>query len=718
MLWYKWELNMKNLRYLWLLVLFAILPSSPLSGAVDKAPRIKGESASPVINLSGDLVWFFKNQRGGLSEASRDPGSGEYAVKEVLSNSKVSAPVSKMDRQGNIWAIWEEGTENNNAIVFAKIGGESGISPGMVSPLKGYHFSADFCFDSANIAWLTWVHYTEGRFQLWVKEMKTLSMWLVNSPFFDSVCQPKITADATGKIWVFWSGKAKGKDNILSVHWDGNIWSAPSQVNTKNDVPNILPDASLDANGLPWVIWCSHDGHDYDIFYSTWNGHEWTEQDRVTDNTDMDIHPSLAFTASGIPVVVWSKSSGGQNQVSCRYKQGESWSREITLYSGNTRLTGSPRITIQGDKIGLTWQTGKLIHADVLLLSELVQKNYGPADNAELMTTENTTLDENKYIGFGDSITYGMIDYQYTPELGYIPRLESLLWTNFGPSRVINEGWPGELTHQGEARMPDILEKHEARYLLLMEGTNDVIFNEISMDTTAYNIEQMLRKCRVRRVFTILSTIIPRKDYRWDNPFYKQRIFDLNSKIRDLAERNKVAFVDMFDIYFSWPENDGGWRSLLSNDKVHPNQKGYQVMAESWLYEIQRLPFPVEGLWVTRLHDRVGGSVREANSLGWQDSTKIRNKHDFRAYRIYRTKISDNPAPYELLKILPVQTPEVFAAGVISFPNDNNFDRRYLDVNIEYSSNYNYTVTLVRKDGVEGPRSNIDQDTSQGGSEN
>jgi lysophospholipase L1-like esterase len=548
--------------------------------------------------------------------------------------------------------------------------------------------------------------------------MKTQSMWLVNSPFFDSVCQPKIAADATGKIWVFWSGKAKGKDKILSVYWDGNIWSAPSQLNKKNDMPHILPDVGLDANGLPWVTWCSHDGQDYDIFYSSWNGRNWSEQDRVTDNTDMDVHPSLSFTAGGIPVVVWSKSSGGQNFISCRYKHEGSWSREITLYSGKTRLTGSPKITIRGDKIGLTWQAGSLIHADVLLLGELVQKNSVRSDKADPKTTQNTTLDENKYIGFGDSITYGMMNYEYTPELGYIPRLESLLWTIFGPSNVINEGWPGELTHQGEARMPAVLEKHKARYLLLMEGTNDVIFNEISMDTTAYNIEQMLQLCRDKRVFPVLSTIIPRKDYRWNNPFYKQRIYDLNDKIRDLAERLKVAFVDMFSIYIVWSEDDGGWKSLLSSDKVHPNKKGYQVMAESWLDEIQRLPFPAEGFWVARHHDQVGDSVREANSLGWQDSYKIRDKADFRAYRIYRTKISENTTPFKLLKILPVQTPEVYAMGVISFPNCDNFARRYLDINIEYLADYKYTVTLVRKDGVEGPPSNIEQDTFQGGSEN
>jgi lysophospholipase L1-like esterase len=709
---------MKKIQHFLLLILSAVLLASLLTGAVEETHRIKGESASPVINPSGDLVFLYKNQRGGLSKAWQNPSSGAYTVQEVTSSTNVSAPLIKMDRQGIAWAIWEQRTENNNAIVFSKMEGNTGVSPRIVSPLKGYHFAPDFCFDYANIAWLTWIHYTEGRIQLLVKEMKTQSTWLVNSPFFDGVCQPKITADATGKIWVFWSGNVNGKDKILSVYWDGNLWSAPLQINRESDAPHVLPDVSLDANGFPWVTWCSHDGHDYDIFYSTWNGHVWSGQERVTDNTDADVHPGLSFTSGGIPVFVWSKSRGGQNFISCRYKRKGLWSREIDLHSSKTQLTGSPKIATQGDKIGLTWQSGQLIHTEVLLLSELVQKNSIQSDETEVKTTRYTTLDENKYMGFGDSITYGMINYEYTPELGYIPRLESHLRTAFGPTHVINEGWPGELTHQGLARITAVLEKHKARYFLLMEGTNDVIFNHISMDTTAYNLEQMLQICHDRGVFPILSTIIPRKDYRWENPFYKQRIFDLNDKIRDLAERGKVAFVDMFDIYFYWPKDAGGWRSLLSDDKVHPNQQGYTVMAQSWFEEVQILPFPVAGFWVTRLHNKAGDFIQEANNLMWLDSPKWLDKSVFTSYNIYRAELNKIPSTLTLIKTLPIESTDVHITGTPSFPNFNNFKRKYLDVNIEYLKNYNYTVCLVREDGVEGPRSNVGADTSQGGIDN
>jgi hypothetical protein len=141
-------------------------------------------------------------------------------------------------------------------------------------------------------------------------------------------------------------------------------------------------------------------------------------------------------------------------------------------------------------------------------------------------------------------------------------------------------------------------------------------------------------------------------------------------------------------------------------------------MAKSWLEEIQRFPFPANGFWVARHHDQVGDFVREANSLMWQDSHKIQDKADFEAYHIYRKKISEDPSPFKLLKVLPIQTPEAYASGVISFPNFDNFKRRYLDVNIEYLQNYKYTVILVRKDDVEGPPSSIGQDTSQGGSDN
>jgi lysophospholipase L1-like esterase len=709
---------MKRKLYLALFVAAVIILSSGASATREETSLIRGLSVSSALNESGDLVLLYKNQQGNLSRGQQDSSRTKYAVQEVTTGINVSAPLIKKDRLGKLWASWEREEQDNNVIVFSGMKERDIFSPVSISQEEGYNFAADFCFDYSNNPWFSWILYSEGQYKLLVKEFRTQLIWCINAPFFSGAHRPRITIDVSGKIWVFWSGNVHGREAILSSTFDGGQWTAPNPINRESGAPHILPDVGLDSNGFPWITWCSFDGDDYEIYYSFWNGFQWSGQEKVTENSDSDIHPRVSFTPGGIPIFVWGKSNGIQSSLVCRLKHTDSWSREIVLSQSEVETSQPPKVLTHKNEVAFVWQSGHEIKTRFLHLDELVQMSSEQSKKTQTSKAIEYVLDRDKYIGFGDSITFGMIDYLETPELGYIPRLETMLFETYGPSQVVNEGWPGEVTEQGLARLASVLDIHKAQYFLLMEGTNDVVFRNISMDTTTFNLEQMIKTCRSKRVFPVLATIIPRNDHRWGKEFFRERIFALNDKIRDLAERIEVSFVDMFDIYFYWPKEDGGWTSLLSNDYVHPNQKGYQVMAKSWLEEIQRFPFPADGFWVARHHDQVGGFVREANSLMWQDSHKIMDKADFEAYLIYRKKISEDPSPIKLLKVLPIQTPEVYSLGVISFPNFDNFNRRYLDINIEYLQNYKYTVTLVRKDGVEGPPSNIGQDTSQGGSNN
>lgn len=718
MLWYKLLFKMKRELYLALYVTAAIFLISGTNGIAEETRSIRGQSASPVFNESGDLVLLYKNQRGSLSRGQRDSSRIKYSIQEVTTATNVSAPLIKKDRLGKLWACWEREEQNHNVIVFSGMEERDVFSPVNVSPEDGYNFAPDFCFDYGNNPWFVWIHYSKGQYRLFVKEVRTQSKWCINAPFFNGAHQPKITVDSSGEIWVFWSGSVNGFETILSSSFEGGLWTVPASISRESDAPHILPDVCLDANGYPWVTWCSFDGDDYEIYYSFWDGIEWSDQEKVTENSDSDSHPHLSFTPDGTPIFVWIKSNGFQNTLTCRLKQTGSWSREIEFPHSKVDISWPPKVVTYTNEVALVWQSGTEIHTRVLNLDELVQMSSFQSEKTQFKRTSDLVLDGDKFIGFGDSITFGMIDYEETPELGYIPRLETKLVETYGPSQVVNEGWPGEVTEQGLARISGVLEKHKAQYFLLMEGTNDVVFRNISMDTTAFNLEQMIKICRSRRVFPVLTTIIPRNDHRWHKEFFRDRIFALNDKIRDLAERIEVSFVDMFDIYFYWPEEDGGWTSLLSNDYVHPSRKGYQVMAKSWLEEIKKFPFPADGFWVARHHDQVRDFVIEANSLMWHDSDKLQDKADFEAYRIYRANIGEAPSSFKLLKVLSMETPEAHTPGVINFPNFDNFNRRYLDINIEYMQNYKYTVTLVRKDGVEGPPSSIGQDISLGGSDN
>lgn len=706
---------MKTLNRLILLPLALGLSLSILSGSELKKQSVKGQSAFPVLTQSDELVLVYKNQSGELNAASQRPGASLVQVKSLTPRSNIDAPVIKKDRNGRLWTVWEEEHGDNSLIMLALMDEDNLTNIQPVSPNKGFHISPDVSFDQSNAPWVVWIAYSEGRHIVQVKNMSSRRVWQLGGPYFEGAFCPQIVADTNNRVWVVWTENRDGQDDIVFSSFDGVQWTLPQRLSSESLSPRILPHISLDEAGRPWVVWCSHDSNDYEIFYTRWDGFSWTPEKRVTDNKVSDAQPCFSFVSGNIPVFVWVQTEGNYSRICLRYKLGPDWSPVHELDQSYRTPTSTPKISTLGDRLGVSWQTKEDIHTIHIGFHEL--QGQIPAERKVAIPSipKGEWPDENKYIGFGDSITFGMIDFKETPQLGYIPRLESLLYETYGPTQVVNEGWPGEVTEHGLARIREVLDLHKALFFLLMEGTNDVVFGRFSMDTTAYNLEQMIQICRNKSVFPVLTTIIPRSGKRWEKPFFRNRIFELNDKIRELADRVKVSFVDMFEIFYTWPESDGGWTSLLSIDHVHPSIKGYKVMTESWFEEIKRIPFYPKNIQATRLVDQVADSSQEGNRVAWNHSPKLFDQADFQAYRIYRSKISMEAPDWKHIKTIVIASRDARSTGSIGFPGLGKFGQNYLDLDIDPSSMYKYVLRLVRKDGVVGPSSRIAKDNAQGG---
>ena len=182
------------------------------------------------------------------------------------------------------------------------------------------------------------------------------------------------------------------------------------------------------------------------------------------------------------------------------------------------------------------------------------------------------------------------------PDLAYPVKLEALLDGKYGDHDVVNAGIGGELTGDGLARFEGEVTTHTPRYLCLMEGTNDMHTLEIDMSTAAFNLEQMVIICQNHGVYAAIASIIPNSHWRWkffvgDPPvyIYRERIHELNGYTRDIAQNYNIPFVNQFDSFYDyvldWPKTE------LYSDSVHPNEAGYQVMAETWFAEIEYYPF-------------------------------------------------------------------------------------------------------------------------------
>jgi len=663
------------------------------------------------------LVLIYKNQDEELSTALQSSGSSALSVHSLASTSNLSTPVIRKDRNGQLWSVWEEEHGNDSLITLAVMDEHKLGECQLVSQRAGFHISPDLAFDHENSPWVVWVTYAEEHHIVQVKDMRSKRIWTLNGPFWHGAYSPQIIADASNKIWVVWTVNSDGHDDIVCSFFDGFQWTLPHKLGGMSRSPRILPKISLDAEGRPWISWCSHDGMDYEIFYTRWDGNSWSPEERATTNRVSDAQPCLSFVSGNIPVFVWVQTEGIHSRICIRYKMESLWSPVYELDQSYRASISSPKISTLGDRLGITWETKGEIRTALFNFHQLQDQSLVATKSAMPEIPEGDWPDENKYIGFGDSITFGMIDYKETPQLGYIPRLESILYKTYGPTRVMNEGWPGEVTEQGLARISGVLDLHKALFFLLMEGTNDVVFKRISMDTTVYNLEQMIQICRNKSVFPILTTIIPRNDKRWENPFFRDRIFELNDKIRALAERVKVSFIDMFEIYYTWPESDGGWTSLLSNDYVHPSIKGYEVMTESWFEEIKRLPFSPRNLRAVRLEEQIADFLQVGNKITWNHSPKLYGQTDFRAYRIYRLKVGAESTAYTQIIALSLVHRDAHTTGSIGFPGPGSFGRNYIDLDIDPLSSYKYIIRLVRNDGVVGPSSRITKDNAQGGTE-
>ena len=173
----------------------------------------------------------------------------------------------------------------------------------------------------------------------------------------------------------------------------------------------------------------------------------------------------------------------------------------------------------------------------------------------------------------GDSITVG---YPYylpvnangcTPQCGgYQPKLQSLLLATGKDALVRNYGVRGATTAEGVSRVDAILDSTSPQFVLIMEGTNDLLF--LSPNTVYKNIGYMVDATLARGEVPILGTIPP--DTHISKP-----IVETNTLLRQLAQDRQIALADHYNALV------GNWASL-NYDGLHPNLAGYEVMARTW----------------------------------------------------------------------------------------------------------------------------------------
>jgi lysophospholipase L1-like esterase len=156
-------------------------------------------------------------------------------------------------------------------------------------------------------------------------------------------------------------------------------------------------------------------------------------------------------------------------------------------------------------------------------------------------------------LAFGDSLTFGTGAAETE---SYPAQLERL-----AGRKVVRAGVPGEVSAQALARLPSALEEHQPKLLVLCIGGNDFLRN-ISKAQVAENVRKMIALAKASGA-DVLLVGTPEKGLTVTPPgFYAE-----------IAKEFRVP-------YDGKVVGEILRNSELKSDPIHPNARGYRLMAE------------------------------------------------------------------------------------------------------------------------------------------
>jgi lysophospholipase L1-like esterase len=179
---------------------------------------------------------------------------------------------------------------------------------------------------------------------------------------------------------------------------------------------------------------------------------------------------------------------------------------------------------------------------------------------------------EQRVVFLGDSITDSWDDPKYG---GFFPG-----------KPYINRGISGQTTPQMLIRFrPDVIAL-KPKVVVILAGTNDLAGNTGPTTLAAIqdNFTSIAELARLNKIEIVFASILPISDYeiRDGKPIVQsvrrppEQIKALNEWMKKYAADHKLTYLD----YYSAMVDDKGFlKDELSNDGLHPNDKGYAVMA-------------------------------------------------------------------------------------------------------------------------------------------
>jgi lysophospholipase L1-like esterase len=181
--------------------------------------------------------------------------------------------------------------------------------------------------------------------------------------------------------------------------------------------------------------------------------------------------------------------------------------------------------------------------------------------------------DPQRVVFLGDSITDGWKLNQYFPGKPYV-----------------NRGIGGQTTPQMLVRMFEDVINLKPAVLLIFAGTNDIARNTgpETIEMVEENFQAMTELAQAHGIRVILCAITPVSDYgprKMTEGRPPAEILKLNTWLKEYAAKTHSVYADYFTALV---DEKGMLKDGFSKDGLHPNDKGYELLAPVAVAAIQQ----------------------------------------------------------------------------------------------------------------------------------
>jgi lysophospholipase L1-like esterase len=165
-----------------------------------------------------------------------------------------------------------------------------------------------------------------------------------------------------------------------------------------------------------------------------------------------------------------------------------------------------------------------------------------------------------------------------------------------GDRDFVNRGIGGQITGEMLGRMKADVIDLKPRLVLVLAGIND-IGRGIAVSVIENNLSMIADLAEAHHIEPMFASLLPVSDYHKDvNPQYARtahlapaKILEVNGWLKNFCEQRHFPYVDY---YAALVDTAGFMPADAADDGLHPNAKGYRIMAPIALAAIDQVAKP------------------------------------------------------------------------------------------------------------------------------